>query len=122
MIHVTDEKFDELMHEAIDSLPKERIDHIKNVAILFDYDPTEEQRQKLALRDDQTLFGLYEGVPLSMRQGMNTQLPDIITVFKHPLERATNSVDELREEIRHTLWHEIAHYYGLNHDQIGKLE
>jgi predicted Zn-dependent protease with MMP-like domain len=121
-MQVTDEQFDELMHQAIDSLPKERIQHLKNVAILFDYDPSEEQRHKLALRDDQTLFGLYEGVPLSMRQGMTTQLPDIITLFKHPLEQAASTPDELREEIRHTLWHEIAHYYGLNHDQIGKLE
>lgn len=121
-INVSDEQFDELINQAINSLPKERIEHLKNVAILFEDDPSEEQRHKLALRDDQTLFGLYEGIPLSRRQGMPTQLPDKITLFKNPLQYAADSPKALFEEIRHTLWHEIAHYYGLNHDQIGKLE
>ncbi|MEO6513460.1 MAG: metallopeptidase family protein [Candidatus Saccharimonadales bacterium] len=122
MVQVSDEQFDELMHQAIDSLPKEHIDHLKNVAILFEDDPDEEQRVKVHLQDDQTLFGLYEGIPLARRQGMQTTLPDKITLFKNPLQMASYDLPDLKEHIRHTLWHEIAHYYGLNHDQIGKLE
>jgi predicted Zn-dependent protease with MMP-like domain len=121
-IMVSDEQFDELMHRAIDSLPKERIEHMQNVAILFEDDPSDEQRVKLQLRDDQTLFGLYEGVPLSRRQGMPSQLPDKITHFKGPLQWASNSIADLGEHIRHTLWHEIAHYYGLDHSDIGRLD
>jgi predicted Zn-dependent protease with MMP-like domain len=122
MIAVTDERFDELINVAIQSLPKEHIEHLSNVAILFEDDPSEEQRVKLKLRHDQTLFGLYEGTPLSKRQGLPTQLPDKITLFKNPLQFVSQTEDELAEEIRHTLWHEIAHYYGLDHGDIGRLD
>ena len=122
MVDVSDEEFQRLIDEALGSLPKERIDSLKNVAILYEHDPTPEQRQKLALRHDQTLFGLYEGVPLSQRQGTTKLLPDKITLFVNPICWSANSLDELKEQIRHTLWHEIAHYYGLNHAQIRGLE
>jgi predicted Zn-dependent protease with MMP-like domain len=122
MIEVSDEQFDSLVAEALDSLPGEHVKNIKNVAIVTQDEPTQEQRVKLKLRDDQTLFGLYEGVPLSQRQGMTHIFPDKITVFSGPLSRSVYNPAELKEAIRHTLWHEIGHYYGLNHDQIHKLE
>ena len=122
MIEISDEQFDELINDALDSLPGEHVKQIKNVAILRQDDPTEEQRTQLKLRDDQSLYGLYEGVPLSQRQGQTRIFPDKITLFKHPLSMFAHSPDEMREQIRHTIWHEIGHYYGLNHDQIHKLE
>ena len=114
--------FQSLVMEALDSLPSVQAKSISNVAILFEEEPTPEQRQRLALRNDQTLFGLYEGVPLPSRLGQTRVLPDKITVFKGPLERASASEVELKENIRHTLWHEIGHYYGLDHDKIASLE
>ena len=122
MFAVSDEEFQALIDEALGTLPKEHIDNIKNVAILYEHDPGAEQRQKLALRHDQTLFGLYEGVPLAQRQGGTRLFPDKITLFINPLSYSANSLPELKEQIRHTLWHEIAHYYGLNHTEIHKLE
>ncbi len=122
MIQVSDEQFDALINEALGSLPGEHIERLANVAILHEDDPTPEQRRELQLRDDQSLFGLYQGVPLSARQGQLTTLPDRITLFKHPLSSHASAIGELREQIRHTLWHEIGHYYGLNHEQIYKLE
>jgi predicted Zn-dependent protease with MMP-like domain len=122
MVTVTDEEFQHIIDEAFEQLPREHRDHISNVAILYADEPTQEQRERLALRHDQTLFGLYEGVPLSQRQGMPSSLPDKITLFKLPLTLVANNVRELREEVYHTLWHEVAHYYGLNHDEIGRLE
>jgi predicted Zn-dependent protease with MMP-like domain len=65
---------------------------------------------------------LYEGVPLSQRQGVTRLFPDKITLFRGPLQWRANTLEELKEEIRHTLWHEIAHYYGLDHDKIRDLE
>lgn len=122
MIATDDKQFQDLVSQALDSLPGEHVQNIKNVAIIWQPEPTPEQRVQLELRNDQTLLGLYEGVPLSARQGMAPSLPDKITIFKGPLERFTNSVPELKEEIRHTLWHEIGHYYGLNHTRISELE
>jgi predicted Zn-dependent protease with MMP-like domain len=122
MVEVSDQEFQKLIDQALDSLPKEHTDRLQNVAILYEHVPTPEQRQKLALRRDQTLFGLYEGVPLAQRQGITKLYPDKITLFIYPLCASVNTVKELKEQIRHTLWHEIAHYYGLNHDQIHDLE
>jgi predicted Zn-dependent protease with MMP-like domain len=121
-MYISNNEFQSMINRAFDSLPKEHRDNVRNVAILYEDDPSPEQRTKLQLRDDQTLFGLYEGIPLARRQGMHSQLPDKITLFKHSLEQASGDVRHLQENIRHTLWHEVAHYYGLNHTQIGKLE
>ena len=122
MIQVTDEEFQKLIDQALTELPGQHVKNITNVAILYEESPTPEQREQLRLHNDQTLLGLYEGVPLSQRQGMTRLLPDKITLFKEPLSYQANTLDELKEEIKHTLWHEIAHYYGLDHDRIHELE
>lgn len=122
MIQVSDEEFQELIDQALTELPGEHVKNIKNIAILYEDRPTPEQRQQLQLANDQTLLGLYEGTPLSQRQGMTRLLPDKITLFKEPLSYQANTVPELKEQIKHTLWHEIAHYYGLDHDRIHELE
>lgn len=120
---ITDEAFDKIISQAMDALPQERIERLNNVVITYADEPTEEQREKLKLRCDQTLFGLYEGIPLTKRNGNYTfVLPDKITIFKGPISRACFSMEELEEEVKHTLWHEIAHYYGLDHEQIHALE
>jgi predicted Zn-dependent protease with MMP-like domain len=123
MIDVSDSQFDALITQAMDELPQSRIAGLQNVAIIVDDAPSVEQKEKLMLRGDQTLLGLYEGIPLTKRNnGYNMVLPDKITLFKHPLCHRASTLPELKEEIKHTLWHEIAHYYGLDHDQIYKLE
>ena len=122
MVTVSDDEFQSLINEALASLPQEHVKRLENVAILYEYEPTPEQRQKFALRNDQTLFGLYEGVPLPERQGVKTLFPDRITIFKNPICQSVQTERELKEQIRHTLWHEIAHYYGLDHSRIHELE
>ncbi len=122
MENISDELFQELIDKAFDSLPRVHRDRVQNVAILFADEPDAEQRRELQLRHDQTLLGLYQGIPLSHRQGRPTLLPDRITLFKLPLLHQAHDLPSLQEAIRHTLWHEIAHYYGLNHDQIRGLE
>ncbi len=122
MVNVDDNTFQELVQQAMESLPGIHAKNLANVAILYEYEPTPRQREMLQLRNDQTLFGLYEGVPLPQRQGQTPVLPDKITVFKVPLEYASADIAQLKENIRHTLWHEIGHYYGLDHDKIRELE
>jgi predicted Zn-dependent protease with MMP-like domain len=122
MIEISDEQFQQLINEALEELPGEHVKNIKNVAILYEDEPTPEQREKSNLTPYQTLLGLYEGVPLSQRQGHSGLFPDRITLFRRPLQSRAGDEAELKEEIKHTLWHEIAHYYGLDHDRIHELE
>ncbi|HTH71872.1 MAG TPA: metallopeptidase family protein [Candidatus Pristimantibacillus sp.] len=123
MLEISDEQFDEIISKAIDHLPKTHLAAIRNVAIVYQDEPTPRQREELKLLCHQSLFGLYEGVPLTRRNGgTNNYPPDKITIFKHPMLAYVNTVEELEEQVRHTLWHEVAHYFGLNHEQIHKLE
>lgn len=122
MIEVSDERFQELINEAMTELPGDHVKNIDNVAILYEDLPTEEQRANAGLHPNQTLLGLYEGVPLPKRQGMTRVLPDKITLFKIPLQWQSGNEADLKENIKHTIWHEIAHYYGLDHDKIRELE
>ena len=122
MNQVSDEQFQELINQALEELPGEHVKNIQNVAILYEDVPTPTQREELRLHCNQTLLGLYEGVPLSQRQGMTRLLPDKITLFKKPLEAQAETLEGLKESIKHTLWHEIAHYYGLDHRKIHELE
>ncbi len=118
----TDEEFDEIISVALDTLPEKYTSRLKNVAIIYEDEPSQRQRQELQLHCNQTLFGLYEGVPLPKRGGMQPMLPDKITIFKVPLAVTSKDLGELKAKVRHTLWHEMAHYFGLDHKRIHELE
>ncbi len=123
MIDITQEEFEKIVSRAIDSIPDKYFEHIKNVVFVTEDEPTPEQRRKLQLRNDQSLFGLYEGIPITKRSsGYNMVLPDKITIFKNPIQMMSNSQEELVAQVNNTVWHEVAHYYGLDHLQIHELE
>lgn len=120
---LTDSEFDQLISRAMDELPQKYIKGLDNVAIVYADDPDENQRIKAQLRENSLLLGLYEGIPLTQRgAGYSGVLPDKITLFKHPILAIVHSPEQLFEQIKRTLWHEIAHYYGLNHDRIDELQ
>lgn len=123
MFKVTDQVFDSLITDALDTLPKKYISKLNNVVITIDDRPSLEQRQKLHLHDGQTLYGLYEGIPMTQR-GSNYSfvLPDKITIFKEPIEFTSSNLEDMQEQVRHTLWHEIAHFFGLGHDAIYRRD
>lgn len=123
MPEVTDEQFNDLIASSLDELPEEYTSQLNNVLITYEDVPTPEQRRKLNLRCNETLFGLYEGIPLTARgSGYNMVLPDKITIFKLPLLHAAHDAVSLKAQVKHTLWHEIAHYFGLGHDKIHAIE
>lgn len=119
----TDEEFEKLVNESLDRLPKRYLESLKNIAIVIADEPTPEQKKALKLRCDQTLFGLYEGVPLTRRGNtLGILPPDKITIFKLPIAAYSANEAQLKDQVARTVWHEVAHYYGLNHQQIHKLE
>ena len=117
-----DEQFEKYLGDAIDKVPPPYRDRVQNVAFILEDEPTPEQRLKLNLYPNETLFGLYEGVPLPARNGVLKVLPDKITIFKGPLLAASHSAQDLKENIGHTVWHEVAHYFGLDHQRIHELD
>lgn len=122
-MQVSDELFESIIGEAMDRLPELYAKRMNNVGITWEYEPSAEQRQKLKLHCNQTLFGLYEGIPLTQRRSnYNLVLPDKITIFKNPLCASVQNIAQLKKQVYHTLWHEVAHHFGLNHKRIHELE
>ena len=122
-MELTDQQFDDLISKAMDELPQQYIKGLDNVAIVYADWPDQYQAGKAGIREGNILLGLYEGIPLTQRGGNYTfVLPDKITLFKHSILMVSSDAQQLYEQIKRTLWHEIAHYYGLDHDRIHFLE
>jgi predicted Zn-dependent protease with MMP-like domain len=120
---VSDDDFDALISRAMNELPQEYITNMQNVAIVMADEPDEHQRAKLKLRGDQLLLGLFEGVPRTHQTGNEPALlPSKITLFNHAIRAVSRDEQSFYEQIKRTLWHEIAHYYGLNHDHMNALQ
>ena len=120
---VSDKEFADLIGRAMDEMPERYVKHMQNIVVTYADEPNAEQRRTLHMRGDQLLLGLYEGIPLPKRgAGYNLVLPDKITLFKLPILAVTHDPASFYHQIKHTLWHEIAHYYGLDHDQIHAIE
>ena len=117
------EVFEEFVTEAIENLPEPYHSKIDNVAFFIEEEPSIEQRQRLGLRPCQSLFGLYEGVSLPRRNGQTgNMLPDSIIIFRTAHIQFTNDENEMKLQVSNTVWHEVAHYFGLGHDRIHELE
>lgn len=112
--------FYEMVERALEGLPPELSALLDNVAIVVDDRP--DFSTPLVVEDpENTLYGLYEGVPLTERGwGYSGVLPDKITIFRGPLERDFEP-DELEQQVRITVVHEIAHYFGFDEDRLEEL-
>ncbi len=118
------EAFSQLVAEALDSMPEEFLERMFNVEVLIEDWPTRDQLEEVGLdpRDPSALLGLYHGVPLTNRSSFYAALPDTITIFQQPIERyCGEDADEIREQVRHTVIHEIAHYYGITDERLDEL-
>jgi predicted Zn-dependent protease with MMP-like domain len=103
--------FEDHVRAALDELPPNLASALTNVAVVVeDENP-----------DDPDLYGLYHGVPLPERSDMAGMPPDTISIYRLPLEESFPDPEELREEIRITVLHELAHYFGLDEDRLAEL-
>ncbi len=115
--------FSSFVSDAIDNIPEPYSSKLENVTFKVEDAPSPEQRKEIGLRDCDQLFGLYQGVPLTKRNGaVHSIVPDIITIYKQPMMQIYTSEQSLKKQIFNTVWHEVAHYYGLDHDRIHALE
>ena len=122
-MQVSQKEFEDIVGQAIDALPEKYGKRIKNLAFVVEVEPDAEQRRQLHLHQGQTLYGLYQGVPLTRRgSNYNFVLPDKITIFKGPIEAGCQTIAQLREQVYHTVWHEVAHYFGLDHFDIAQRD
>jgi len=123
MFSVTQEEFENYVADGLDALPARYQKNLNNVVIVVEDYPTPEQIRKQKLGHNKILLGLYEGIPLTARgNNYSGVLPDKISLFKIAIESLSNSKEQLIEQIKHTLWHEVAHFYGLDHIEIDKRD
>ena len=124
MARLTDEQFEAAVQDAIDSIPDEFLDELENVAIMLADEPEDEDFDGDGLfTEEGDLLGLYDGISIAERgddYGYG-DYPDTITIFKGPHERLGLSHAETVEEIRKTVVHEIAHYFGMDEDQVDDM-
>ncbi len=111
---MTDEEFEVAVGDALDLIPDELARLMSNVAVLVADEPPQ---------GEQELLGLYEGTPLTQRDGWwdAGSLPDRITIFKGPLTRLYDDREDLLDEIAVTVVHEVAHHFGIDDDRLHEL-
>ena len=124
MFAVSLEEFEAFVEDGVQAIPQGFRTRIKNVAFLIEDEPTLTQRRENGVAPHQTLFGLYEGIPRTARgEGYGGMvLPDRITIFKKPVEEAAQSRAEVRDIVIDTVWHEVAHHFGLDEDAVERRE
>lgn len=122
MTQISEKEFDEIVSQAIARIPEEIRQHLENIIITVRDEPDDEMLKEVGVPPGETLFGLYLGVPLVERSVIEPPLyPDMIYIFKGPLEQAFSSRRELIEEIEVTVVHEVAHYLGLDDEDLDRL-
>jgi predicted Zn-dependent protease with MMP-like domain len=113
--------FEASVARALDSLPADARRLLETVAIVVEQEPSRRQRLEEELEPDETLYGLYEGTPITEYGADSVPYPNKITIFRGPLEADFPDRRELEEEIRITVLHELAHYFGMDEGRIADL-
>ncbi len=122
MTRVSRKRFEALVAEALRGIPADLRGALDNIEVVVDDWPTEEQLADVGLGPDDVLFGLYQGTPLPDRSPMTPyRLPDVITIFQGPVEEECETEEEMQEEVRRTVVHEIAHYFGFDEERLAEL-
>lgn len=121
---MTRDAFARLVEEAINLIPARFQREMKNLALVVEDEPSAQLLDDLDIEPPDSLYGLYEGTPLTEREwsAPGTLLPDRITIFQRPIEEDCDDVDEIRAMIGETLIHEVGHYFGLSEDEIEAIE
>jgi len=121
-MRISQKEFEDAVERAIEMIPEMFRGHLGNIAIVVEDHPSRELLKEMGIPPDETLFGVFTGVPLPERSVTEPPLyPDEIVIFREPLMAACRSLEELEEEIAVTVIHEVAHYMGISEDRLEEL-
>ena len=120
---VTEEEFEELVTEAISTLPEKFRERMENIVVVIESLPSRELLMEMKIKSPYGLLGLYRGVPYT-RRGIwyRNVMPDKIIIFKKPIEVRCKNKEEIKESVRRVVIHEIGHYFGLGEADLRKIE
>ncbi len=117
-----EKKFEKIVKGAINEIPRRFLGKLNNVDICVEDKPNLSQLGKLKARDNSLIFGLYEGVPQTERRSYGGVLPDKITIFKNSVEKVAKTKEEIKKVVKKTVWHEIAHHFGMDEKRVRDAE
>ena len=121
MPRLSSKKFDQAVEQALDRIPEEFLRHIREVTILVEEEPSAEVLTDLDVPEGETLFGAYFGVPAGEKSVFDSTIePDVIVIYKRPLEAYCETLEELTEEIEITVVHEVAHHFGIDEEALAR--
>jgi predicted Zn-dependent protease with MMP-like domain len=120
---MTRPEFERLVAEAVTLIPKRFRREMKNLALVVEDEPDEELLAEMEIEPPDSLYGLYQGTPLTERTwAYGNSLPDRITIYQKPIEEDCEDDDEIRAVIGETLIHEVGHYFGMSEEEIEEIE
>lgn len=120
-MRLTEAEFEQLVVDALDSLPEAILELLDNVDVVIEQQPSREQLEYAGIEGG-TLLGLYEGIPLTGRNsGYFLVAPDKITIFQRPIEQMCSNRQDVADQVRTTVIHEIAHHFGIDEDRLEEL-
>jgi predicted Zn-dependent protease with MMP-like domain len=115
--------FRKLVEESLDSIPRKFKELIQNVAVLVEDFPAPDTIRGLGLRSKYDLFGLYHGIPLDKRGSYYGNVPpDVILIYQIPIESACGTEEDIREQVRDTVVHEVGHFFGFSDAELRRIE
>jgi predicted Zn-dependent protease with MMP-like domain len=115
--------FERLVADAIQTIPARFRDRLRNLAVVVEDEPSDQLLEEMEVEPGDTLFGLYQGTPLTERAwDYGNALPDRIVLYQFPIEDASETDDDVVVNIGETLIHEVGHYFGLSEEELERIE
>ena len=121
-MELSDQEFETLVADGLLAIPEKFRSLLKNVAVVWAEEPTDDQLRKSHLKRGQALFGLYEGVPQIARGAGYSALPDKITIFKQAILNSCTTIEQARQQVAETVWHELAHHFGSSEERVRNAQ
>jgi predicted Zn-dependent protease with MMP-like domain len=115
------DQFEQVVIETLDNLPEKFTRFFQNIEVIIEPRFNRTVRQTYGIAPGEVVYGLYEGVPIPERSSQEMYMPDTITLFQQPLVQDFPDEADLREEIRRTVLHELAHHLGISDERLEEL-